>query len=115
MPNGDWSISDGRSLTRFTDGVVLAAKGPHQAQRGRQLLQAFNSPNHAAQAAAMAASNAAATAAAILPFVGFVPPGVPASRPRATAPGGGGGGGGRGSVFARLGGRPQQEERYAPY
>lgn len=67
---GEWSISDGRSLTRFADGVVLLAKGQQHAGRGRQLLQAFNNPNHAQQLAAAAASNAAATAAGILPFTG---------------------------------------------
>lgn len=115
MHTSDWSISDGRSLTRFEDGVVLAAKGAQHAGRGRQLLTAFNSPHGAAQAAAMAASNAAATMAGIMPFTGFVPPGVPASRPPQAAPRGARGGGG--SVFARLGGRPQQqqEQRFTPY
>ncbi|PRW59806.1 microtubule-associated Asp [Chlorella sorokiniana] len=125
--NDDWSVSDGRTLTRFEDGVVLPAKGPMAAGRGRQLLQAFNNPHHAQQAAAVAASNAAATAAGILPFTGFVPPGIPASRPLPVggrgggrgggARGGGGGNGGSGpSVFSRLGGKVgQQQDRFAPY
>ncbi|KAL4859335.1 hypothetical protein ACK3TF_001072 [Chlorella vulgaris] len=110
---GEWSISDGRSLTRFHDGVVLPAKGPQQAGRGRQLLVAFNNPHHAQQAAATAASNAAATAAGVLPFLGFIPPGIPASRPAAAmqTPGRGGG---AGSVFSRLGGA-QGGQRYSPY
>lgn len=120
----DWSVSDGRTLTRFEDGVVLPAKGPMAAGRGRQLLQAFNNPHHAQQAAAVAASNAAATAAGILPFTGFVPPGIPASRPLPVGGRGGGrGGGARGgsgaggaSVFSRLGGKSgQQQDRFAPY
>ncbi|KAL4422173.1 hypothetical protein ABPG77_006862 [Micractinium sp. CCAP 211/92] len=119
VSGGEWSISDGRSLTRFADGVVLPAKGQQHAGRGRQLLQAFNNPNHAQQLAAAAASNAAATAAGILPFTGFVPPGVPAPRmtivqmaptavptPAAARP----------SVFSRLGGTQQQQApRFAPY
>ncbi len=122
--NDDWSVSDGRTLTRFEDGVVLPAKGPAAAGRGRQLLQAFNNPHHAQQAAAVAASNAAATAAGILPFTGFVPPGIPASRPlpvggRGGGRGGGprnGSGGGGPSVFSRLGGKAgQQQDRFAPY
>jgi poly(3-hydroxybutyrate) depolymerase len=125
VASGEWSISDGRTLTRFSEGVVLPAKGPAAAARGRQLLLACNSPAHALQAAAAAASNAAASAAGILPFTGFVPPGVPASRPAVVSfngggRGGAGGGGNRGpSVFSRLGGRagPQQpqQQRYTPY
>lgn len=120
VSGGEWSISDGRSLTRFADGVVLPAKGQQHVGRGRQLLQAFNNPNHAQQLAAAAASNAAATAAGILPFTGFVPPGVPAPRmtivqmapaaaPAAAAA--------RPSVFSRLGGAQQQQQapRFAPY
>lgn len=121
--NDDWSVSDGRTLTRFEDGVVLPAKGPAAAGRGRQLLQAFNNPHHAQQAAAVAASNAAATAAGILPFTGFVPPGIPASRPLPVGGRGGGRGGGPRngassgpSVFSRLGGKAgQQQDRFAPY
>ncbi|KAL4458479.1 hypothetical protein ABPG75_013344 [Micractinium tetrahymenae] len=117
VSSGEWSISDGRSLTRFADGVVLPAKGPQHAGRGRQLLQAFNNPNHAQQLAAAAASNAAATAAGILPFTGFVPPGVPAPRmtivQMAPAPGPAAA---RPSVFARLGGVQQQQGQcFAPY
>jgi hypothetical protein len=110
---GEWSISDGRTLTRFSDGVVLAAKGPQHASRARQLLDAWKDPHHAQRAAATAASNAAATAAGVLPFLGFIPPGVPAARP---APVQQAAGGGRGSVFSRLGGKqPGGQQRFAPY
>ena len=122
VASGDWSISDGRTLTRIADGVVLPAKGTQHAGRGRQLLQAFNNPHHAQQAAAAAASNAAATMAGIMPFTGFVPPGVPAGRITVVTPMGGGpaaaaGGAHRPSVFARLGGKQQQQQqqRFAPY
>jgi hypothetical protein len=40
---GDWTLSDGKSLVRLTDGVVLPAKGPMHAGRGPLMLQAFQS------------------------------------------------------------------------
>eukprot|EP00887_Chlorella_sp_A99_P005879 scaffold1.g5879.t1 len=115
---GDWSISDGRSLARFYDGVVLPAKGPQHTARGQQLLQAFASPNRGLAAAATAASNAAATAAGILPHTGHVPPRVAVAAQQQQQNGGGG------SVFARLGGAAEEDARtrrlkaqgrYAPY
>lgn len=134
---GDWSISDGRALTRFHDGVVLPAKAPQHAARGPALLAAFQSPNRALAAAATAASNAAATASGLIPPTGFVPPGRRgATRPPAQASttvavaangSGGAAAGGSGSVFSRLGGgagkegeddrtrRLRSQGRYQPY
>lgn len=65
---GNWSISDGRTLTRFYDGVVVPSKGMASSSRGRVLLSAFSDPlvEQAAQEAS-AASTAAAIAAGILP------------------------------------------------
>lgn len=110
--SGEWSISDGRSLTRFAEGVVLPAKGPQQAGRARQLLLAFNSPNRVQQAAAAAASNAAAAMAGVLPFMGLIPPGIPASHPVAAPINGAAA---KPSVFSRLGGKQQEQQRFAPY
>lgn len=62
----EWSISDGRSLTRFRDGVVLQCKGPQSAQRGPKIVAAFGGADPSAAAAATAASNAAAAAAGIV-------------------------------------------------
>ncbi|KAK2079631.1 hypothetical protein QBZ16_002026 [Prototheca wickerhamii] len=35
---GDWSVSDGRALLRYSDGMVIPPKGPAAAQRGPTLL-----------------------------------------------------------------------------
>jgi len=61
---GEWSVTDGRSLVRFTDGVTVPAKG-RGAGRGQAVLSAFNDPNALAAQAATAASNAAAAALGI--------------------------------------------------
>lgn len=125
--NNNWTITDGKSLTRFQDGVVLPAKGAATAARGMQLLQAFNNPNRAQLAAATAASNAAAAAAGLIrpphsmggammmppPFGGFPPPfGPPPPHhgfPHIGAPRGGmmgpqGGAGAFGGLFPKAGG-----------
>ena len=51
-------LADG-SLPRVCLVQVIASKGPQHMTRGRQLLQAFQSPNRSLAAAATAASNAA--------------------------------------------------------
>ncbi|KAK9809238.1 hypothetical protein WJX72_011898 [[Myrmecia] bisecta] len=73
---GNWSVSDGKSLTRFADGVVLPGKGPQHAGRGAALLAAFQNRE------ATAASNAAAAAAGLLPpdGAGFGTPGFGGGR-----------------------------------
>jgi hypothetical protein len=38
---GNWSVTDGRSLARFSDGMVVPAKGGMHQSRGEQVLQAF--------------------------------------------------------------------------
>ncbi|GAB4823212.1 hypothetical protein N2152v2_010258 [Parachlorella kessleri] len=91
VEGGDWSITDGRALMRYFDGVVIASKGPQHMTRGRQLLQAFQNPNRSAAAAATAASNAAAAQAGIVPNMGYQPQGGAGNRSS--------------SVFKRLGGR----------
>ena len=56
-PNeGKWSVSDGRALQRFSDGVVVPAKGPQAAGRADVLAAAF-SPDAAAAAAEAAAAS----------------------------------------------------------
>lgn len=65
--NGQWSISDGHSLTRFQDGVVLPSKGAASAQRAKALLAHYKPGAASASAAATAASNAAAAAMGLLP------------------------------------------------
>lgn len=40
---GDWTVSDGKSLVRLTDGLVLPSKGPMHVGRGPLMLQAFQS------------------------------------------------------------------------
>lgn len=95
VTTGQWSISDGKSLVRYADGVVLPGKG--ETQRGQQVLEAFQNPNRAVVAAATAASNAMASNAGLLPgFVHHPPPPPPLGFRR----------GGRGG-----GGHP----RFAPY
>jgi hypothetical protein len=42
IKSGEWSITEGKSLTRYHDGVVLAAKGPQMASRGQQLIDGFS-------------------------------------------------------------------------
>lgn len=78
IKSGDWSISDGKSLIRFHDGVVVPGKGPQNASRGHALLIALNDPG-----SVMTNNN--------LPM-------------RGGRGGGRRGGRGRGSVFNRLGG-----------
>ncbi|KAK9906370.1 hypothetical protein WJX75_000703 [Coccomyxa subellipsoidea] len=76
LGNEQWSLSDGRSLTRFTDGVVLPGKGGMSASRGKLLQAHYKTPGAAsAAAAATAASNAAAAAA------GLIPSGPPSAAP----------------------------------
>ncbi|CAL8462680.1 g2213 [Coccomyxa elongata] len=68
LGNGNWSLSDGRSLTRFHDGVVLPSKGIASAGRGKVLQAHYKTPGvTSAAAAATAASNAAAAAAGLIP------------------------------------------------
>jgi hypothetical protein len=38
---GNWSVTDGRSLARFADGMLIPAKGAMHLSRGEQVLQAF--------------------------------------------------------------------------
>ena len=98
VTTGEWSISDGKSLVRYFDGVVLPGKGA--VQRGQQVFEAFKNPNRAVVTAATAASNAMAANAGLLP--GFVNP--PPPPPRYGYGRGGRGGGGRGG-----------QHRFAPY
>ena len=69
VEEGNWNVSDGRSLQRFEDGMVVPAKLPVMAARGRLLLRSYNVAPAAttAQAKASAASTAAAVKAGILP------------------------------------------------
>lgn len=69
VEEGNWNVSDGRSLQRFEDGMVVPAKLPVMAARGRLLLRSYNVTPAAttAQARASAASTAAAVKAGILP------------------------------------------------
>jgi hypothetical protein len=69
VEDGNWNVSDGRSLQRFEDGMVVPAKLPVMAARGRLLLRSYNITPAAttAQAKASAASTAAAVKAGILP------------------------------------------------
>lgn len=99
VTGGQWSVSDGKSLVRFSDGVILGGKGA--VGRGRAVLEAFANPNRGLAAAAQARSDAAAAGAGMVH--GFVPP------PGAYRRGGGRGGRGRGGGGG--GGGP----RYAPY
>ncbi|KAF6256550.1 hypothetical protein COO60DRAFT_1528627 [Scenedesmus sp. NREL 46B-D3] len=63
-----WSVSDGRGLLRFQDGMAVPAKGHLTAGRAMVLLQAFSAGgSKAAAAAAQEASKQAAIAAGILP------------------------------------------------
>lgn len=38
---GDWSVSDGRALLRFQDGMKLPPKGPAAASRAQLMLDGF--------------------------------------------------------------------------
>lgn len=67
VKQGNWSVSDGRTLARFSDGMVLAAKGVLTQNRGEVILQAFKHPHASAALSATAASTAAAAAAGLLP------------------------------------------------
>ena len=96
--NGEWSISDGKSLTRYVDGVVIPAKGA--SWRGQQVLEEFNNPNRGA--AAGAASPAMAGNVGMMP--GFVPGMMPGMIPPHHGMMGYGGRGGRGGG-----------QRFAPY
>lgn len=69
--NGDWRISDGRTLLRFSDGIRLPGKGA--TSRAQTILAAFQNPE--AKTTAMAAT-AASTAAAIK--LGILPSATPA-------------------------------------
>eukprot|EP00878_Enallax_costatus_P032856 GHUV01036167.1.p1 GENE.GHUV01036167.1~~GHUV01036167.1.p1 ORF type:complete len:103 (-),score=33.45 GHUV01036167.1:556-864(-) len=63
-----WSVSDGKGLLRFADGVKLPAKGPLTAGRAMVLLQALTAgQSKAAATAAQQASMQAAIAAGIVP------------------------------------------------
>lgn len=44
VTQGDWTVSDGRSLMRFQDGLVVPNKGMFTANRGTILLEAFDQP-----------------------------------------------------------------------
>ena len=61
ISTGVWSISGGKSLIRYVDGVVLSGKG--DTGRGQLVADAFRNP---AAAAATAASNAAAMNAGLM-------------------------------------------------
>lgn len=64
----NWSVSDGKGLSRFADGMKLPAKGPLTAGRAMVLLQALTAgPSKAAATAAQQASTQAAIAAGIVP------------------------------------------------
>lgn len=94
--NGEWRISDGKSLTRYTDGVVIPAKGA--SWRGQQVLDAFKNPSRGAVAAATAASNATAANMGVLP--GFMPmPGMHPAMAMGYSGRGGRGGGHGGQRF----------------
>lgn len=65
-----WSVSEGHRLTRFTDGMRIASRGPLTANRAAILLAAYGENSGDAQAAAEAAQEAsrkAAIAAGLLP------------------------------------------------
>ncbi|KDD76896.1 hypothetical protein H632_c73p1 [Helicosporidium sp. ATCC 50920] len=42
VSSGEWSVSDGRSLQRFREDMVLPAKTPPQRGRGMELFKAMN-------------------------------------------------------------------------
>lgn len=52
---GDWTVSDGRSLVRFQDGLVIPHKGQFTSNRGALLLEGYAHPGGWAGAAAEAA------------------------------------------------------------
>jgi hypothetical protein len=95
-----WSVSDGRGLLRFQDGMTVPAKGHLTAGRAMVLLQAFASGgSKAAAAAAQEASKQAAIAAGILP---------------AAAAGGAGAAAAEGADAAQIR-RLKAQGRYQPY
>lgn len=64
----NWSVSDGKGLVRFADGMKLPAKGPLTAGRAMVLLQALTAGrSKAAATAAQQASTEAAIAAGLMP------------------------------------------------
>lgn len=67
---GNWNVSDGRSLVRFYEGMIVPSKGPVTASRARRLMGALSESGRAAAAAAAAASTSAAVAAGIMPVNG---------------------------------------------
>lgn len=72
-----WSVSDGRGLMRFQDGMKIPAKGHLTAGRAMVLMQAFSGgSSKAAAAAAQEASRQAAIAAGILPAAAPAGPGA---------------------------------------
>lgn len=96
---GAWSLSDGRRLQRFADGMSVPPRGPTTAGRAMVLLQAY-APGAAkgAVAAAQQASMQAAIAAGLLPGAGSQP----------------GGAGEEDAEAARIR-RLKAQGRYAPY
>jgi hypothetical protein len=101
--NGEWSISDGKSLTRYSDGVVIPAKG--QSFRGQQVLDAFRNKG---AGPVPGAPNAMVPNMGGMP--GFMPmPGMPGMPPMHPAMMMGMGYGGRG------GGRGGRGQRFTPY
>jgi hypothetical protein len=98
-----WSVSDGRGLLRFQDGMTVPAKGHLTAGRAMVLLQAFSSGgSKAAAAAAQEASKQAAIAAGILPAAA------------AAAAGGAGAAAAEGADAAQIR-RLKAQGRYQPY
>eukprot|EP00891_Asterochloris_glomerata_P002875 jgi/Astpho2/2875/Aster-01029 len=66
VSEGDWSVLDGKTLVRYRDGLVLAAKGVQHEARGEMLLSYMTGKPSAL--AAQAASTAAAIHAGVLPM-----------------------------------------------
>jgi hypothetical protein len=84
-----WNVSDGRSLQRFEDGMVVPAKGTATAARGRLLLRA-----HGLQPVALTAAQEASTQAArAAGLMGEGDAAMEEGDAAAAAAGGGGGGG----------------------